>query len=300
MVHYLDLHDLFRLARVKGHVRLEEQVVLVEVRLRDFRSENHVAFGVLLFNELLDRRRVNRQTTFKQTLDRPFDGRLAHPRGEVKDAQILAARTPWPVGKQFVVGHAEPNAREQVAMPTVVFECSRFTDEAIDHVPVVDPMLALAMQTRQTFGASLGVPDLDVLSENAGRHLLADQPTWHTVGIHLDDNRARTADRRRDRVVEGDRLRGQGTKGFAFFLKTFRSTGVLLLEHLIDKRLVSFSVGEVATATEQERLVDRFLEVSVQALAIAVLVRTSRVRLRRLDMIMEHQPTEPRGEVALR
>lgn len=142
MIHHFDLHDLFVPARVKGHVRLEEQVVLIEVRLRDFRSANHVALCVILFDKLLDRRRVNHQAIFKQAMDRPFDGRLAHPCGEVKDTQILAARTPWTVGKQFVIGHAKPDAREQVAMPTIVFECARLADETVDHVPVVDPMLA--------------------------------------------------------------------------------------------------------------------------------------------------------------
>jgi len=73
----VDIHGLIRLARVERHVRREEHVVLLEIRLRDFQSLNHVARYVVLFHDLLDRCRVNCLALFEQAFDGRFDGRLA-------------------------------------------------------------------------------------------------------------------------------------------------------------------------------------------------------------------------------
>lgn len=76
-----------------GEIRLEEHVVLIEVRLRDLRGSDDLALFIMFFDEFLDGVRVDRPTFFQQMFDRRFDGRLAHPCGHVKDSQVLAART---------------------------------------------------------------------------------------------------------------------------------------------------------------------------------------------------------------
>ena len=78
-IRQVDLHDLdiFRLAPVERHVRLEEHVVLLEIRIRNFRRSNYVVRRVGFFHNLLDRFRVNRPALFEQTLDRRFHARLA-------------------------------------------------------------------------------------------------------------------------------------------------------------------------------------------------------------------------------
>jgi hypothetical protein len=75
----IDLHDpdVFLFSRVERHVRLEEHVVLLEIRMRNFRGSNHVVRRVVLFHNLLDRFRVNRPALIEQALDRRFHGRLA-------------------------------------------------------------------------------------------------------------------------------------------------------------------------------------------------------------------------------
>jgi hypothetical protein len=75
----VDLHDrdIFRLARVERHVRLEEHVVLLEIRLRYFRRSNRVVRHVVCFHNRFDRFRVNRPALFEQALDRRFHTRLA-------------------------------------------------------------------------------------------------------------------------------------------------------------------------------------------------------------------------------
>ena len=143
----VDLYDLdiFRLARVERHVRLEEHVVLLKIRLRNLRRANHVVRHVVLFHDLLDRGCVNRPTLFEKTLDRRFDGRLALSGSQVKDPQVFTARTGRSGGQKFVIGHAEADARKQVVAPTVVLESARLANEAVDHVPVVDSMFVLAV-----------------------------------------------------------------------------------------------------------------------------------------------------------
>jgi hypothetical protein len=46
---------------------------------------------------------------------------------------------------KFVVGHPKPNARKQIVMPLIVLECPRLANEALDDVPVVDPMFVPAV-----------------------------------------------------------------------------------------------------------------------------------------------------------
>ncbi len=81
----LDDIDTFRLARVERHVRLEEHVVLLKIRLRNLRRANHVVQHVILFHDLVGRSCVNRPTLFEKTLDRRFHGRLALSGSQVKD-----------------------------------------------------------------------------------------------------------------------------------------------------------------------------------------------------------------------
>ena len=68
----VDLHNLntVHLVRVERHVRLEEHVVRLEIRFRNFRCSNHVVHRVGFFHNLLDRFRVNRSAFLEQTLDR--------------------------------------------------------------------------------------------------------------------------------------------------------------------------------------------------------------------------------------
>jgi len=297
--HGPDLHapDLFLLARVKRHVRLKEHVVLLKIRLRNFQGSNHVVRPVVLFPDLFNRFRINRPAFFEQTLDRPFDARFALPGGQVEDLQVFTTRAGWIGSQKFIIGHAEPDARKQVVMPTVVLESARLANEAVDDVPVVDPMFLLAVQTRQTLGASLGVPDFKMLGEDTNRHLLADQPTRHAVGVLPDANRARTTDLRHDGIEEGKWLGGQGAERFAFLLEPLATTGVFLLEHVVEKSLILFSTGKVATPAKQQRLIHGGFQMAVEAFTIAVFVGASRVRLGRLDVVMQHQSAEPVGEI---
>lgn len=249
----VDIHDLdtVRLVRVERHVRLEEHVVLLEIRLRDFRGSNRVIQHLGFFHNLFDRCRVNHPALFEQTLNCRFHGRLALAGCQIEDLQVFTARTGWPACQKFVIGHAEADAGKQIVSPAVVFEGARLANEAVDDVAVVDAMLVLAVQTRQSLGATLGVPDFKMLGKNTDRDLLADQPTGHTVGVLPDGDRARTADRRLDSTKKGERLGRKCAQRFAFLLEPPRATGVFLLEHAIEKRLVLFPTGEVAAAAEQ-------------------------------------------------
>ncbi len=152
-------------------------------------------------------------------------------------------------------------------------------------MPVVDSMFVLAMQARQTLGASLGVPDFKMLGKDTDRDLLAHQPTWHAVSVLPDADRARIANLHLDGAEKGKRLGWKCTKGFAFLLEPLTSAGVFLPKHAVKKRLVLCSTGEVAASAKQQRLVDDRFQMAVEAFAIAVFVRASRVRLGRPHVV---------------
>ena len=121
-----------------------------------------------------------------------LDPGLALPRRQVQDAEVLPGRTPRLLLDQPVVGQAEAARREQLVAVAVVGERPRLAHQPVDDVPVGDPVLAPATQPRQALDQALGVPDLDVVGEEAGLDPLPDQPAGHRVGVADDVDGATT------------------------------------------------------------------------------------------------------------
>lgn len=69
-------------------------------------------------------------------------------------------------------------------------------------------------------------------------------------------------------------------------------------EHFAQERLIGCSAGEIATAPQQQRLLDRFLKVPMRRLAVAVLMRAAGVGPRSLQAIVLQKPRVPRMKLA--
>lgn len=140
-------------------------------------------------HHLLDDVLVDGPAGVDELTQRLVHGGLALLRRQVQDRQVMAGGVVAVALLQGVVRHAEAARREQIVPVAVVLERARLPHQPVDHVPVVDLMLAAAAQTRHPLHLPLGVPDLHVLSVEADIDLLAREPAVHRVHIvvHVDE-----------------------------------------------------------------------------------------------------------------
>jgi hypothetical protein len=126
----------------------------------------------------------------QQPLERRLDTALGLPSCQVQNAQVLFYGPQRLLLGQRVVGQPEMARRKQVGLIAVVRERSRLPHQPVDHVPIVDPMLAAATQPRQPFHTLLRVPHLQFFHADPHLHPLADQPARYRIDIALDVERA--------------------------------------------------------------------------------------------------------------
>jgi len=201
------------------------------------------------------------------------------PRGQVQDPQILPIGIRRLVGPQGVVGHAEVARREQLLAVTGAGKGARLTHQPVDDVPVVDAMLVTPPQARQTLDQLLGVPHLQVLDEQAHLDLLADQPAGHRVAVAIDGNQAATIHAGPHPLARFQAPGRQRPQPHALLGQAFPTAGIELRQHLLQERRVVLTAGEVAAATQHQRLIDGRLETPMPLLGVAVLVRMVRLDL---------------------
>jgi hypothetical protein len=150
-------------------------------------------------------------------------------------------------------------------------------------------MLVLAAEPLHRLHQRPRVPDLDLLRTDPHLHRLADQPRRHRVGVVLDPDGAAPAHldpRPLDRLQPAGRQRPQARQ---LRRQPLLPAGVAPRHQLPQELPVRGPAGEVATAPQQQRLLDRLLEAPVPLLAVAVLVAARRVRGLRLQPIMGQQ-----------
>jgi hypothetical protein len=95
--------------------------------------------------------------------------------GGLQDLQVLLDRPPLVVpGKQLVVGHPKPRGGVHVVDILIVDKRARLADQGVDHVAKVDPLFALAKQSRQTFQALVLIPEFQMVLVDQHVQLQAD------------------------------------------------------------------------------------------------------------------------------
>ncbi len=208
----------------------------------------------------------------------------------MQDGQVLLRRPlRLPLG-QHVIGQPEAARREQVAPVAVVRERPRLAHQPVDHVPVLDPVLAAPAQPRQRLHQPLRVPHLDPLRVQPGLDALADQPAGHRVGVAPDVDRAARVHPHPQPLARLQPPRWQRTQQGQLCFQPPPPARVELVEQAAQECLVLGTPGEVSAAAQHQGLVQGPLELPVALLHVAVLVRVGRLdRLARQAVVPQQR-----------
>ena len=191
---------------------------------------------------------------------------------------------------QFIVGHAEIARGEQVLMILVVLERAGLADQRVDHVAVVDRVLAAAAKPRHPLHVDVCVPHLDVVGVDHDIHLEADQSAGDRIRVPLHLNRAAGVNLdAADPLPIIELARRQLIEAGLFLSELVGPRGVPLVDQAAEKLFVLFAGDEIATAAEQQCLIDDGLQVAVRRLDVAVLMRLAGIGPLRLDLVVVHQ-----------
>jgi hypothetical protein len=226
---------------------------------------------------LLHGRGIPRTARAQQLLQHRFDPGLALPGRQVQNAQVLPDRTLRLLLHQPVVDQAEAARREQLVAVAIAGERSRLTHQPVDDVPVDDPLLAPATQTRQALDQALGVPDLDVVGVQAGLDPFPDQPAGHRVGVAADVNGAARIHAHAEALAGVEALPRQRPQQGQLLDQPRLPAPIPLGEQLLQEHFVRSPAGKIPAATQHQGLVQRPLELPMALLHVAVLVRLRRV-----------------------
>jgi hypothetical protein len=270
------------------HLRVRQQpIVRRQVRRRDghFRGRRR---RLMAMHELRHRRTRQRSFRRQQHTQSIVHQRLALSRRQVQDSQIFPVRLAGPTFMQGVVGHAKPTRREQILAVLVVGEGAGLAHQPVDDVSIVDAMLVVATQTRQSFDALRAVPHLQVLGINPHVDALAHEAAMHRVEVALHAYHAAFRHRHRHVLATLQAPRRQRPQPRPLLSQAFLPARVPPPRHLAQKGRVLRPAGEIPAATQQQRLRHRVLEVPMRRLRVAVLVARRRVRLLHYQTVVIH------------
>jgi hypothetical protein len=190
---------------------------------------------------------------------------------------------------QLVVCLTKPAGGKQVRLIAVAGERSGLAHQPVDHMPVIDPMLLVTAQPWHRHLGLLRVPHLDRLGPHPRFHPFSFQPRRDRVNIVLHLDRASLAHLHAQPHQGLQPPSRQGTESCHFFLDALLPPRVAPLLHRLQERCVLLTAGKVTAATQQQGLLDRFLETPMSLFAIAVLVATCRVGCLRHKAILSQQ-----------
>lgn len=175
---------------------------------------------------------------------------LAVPGRRLQDLQVFPnALAGAVVAAQLIVGHAEVTGRKHVLPILVVLEGPRLADQRIDHMTVVDRVLAAAGQTGHPPHLRVGMPDLHEVGVDHHVHLVPDQSAGNRIRVTLDLDRAAAADQyAADALPVIQPARRQFAQARFLFGEPGRPRGVTLIGQPREEPLVLLAAGEVATA----------------------------------------------------
>jgi hypothetical protein len=171
---------------------------------------------------------------------------------QLQNLQVFTHAFAWAmVAAQLIVGHAEVATRKHVFTVLVVLERARLADQRIDHVTVIDRVLAMAGQTWHPLDFGARVEDVDEVGVDHHVHPVPDQPTGHRIRVAFDLNRTAAADRNAGDALPVIQLARRQLAKTRFFLgKPGPSRRIALVDQPLKELFVLFAVGEVAASTQ--------------------------------------------------
>jgi hypothetical protein len=157
-------------------------------------------------------------------------------------------------------------------------------------VPVLHPVLPLTVRARKRLHTPLRVPHLHPLCRQPRLDPLADQPAGHRVDVARHPDRAARAYLDPQPPARLQPPGRQGPQQAHLLGEALPPPGVELAEQLPHERPVVRAAGEVAAATQHQRLVEGTLELPMALLGVAVLVGLAGLDRLALEPIMLQQP----------
>lgn len=218
----------------------------------------------------------------------------------MQDLQVvLGAAAFVAAGAEPIVSNAETRRWKQIVAVGIIGEGARLAHQRIDDVAIVHGMLVATHQARQRVHLLVGVPDLDAVGEQPGLDLRAAQTTVHRIGIALNVHQAARIDTTAHLQTRRQPCVGQIAQGAQLLGEAIVAAGVPRRRDLLQEIPILFATGEIATAAEQQRLLDSSLEVPVRRLGVAVLVRLSHIDPLAGQAVVRQQVTIARLEFPL-
>lgn len=190
---------------------------------------------------------------------------------------------------QRIVGPPIRQRRIQIFPVDVTRERSRFADQPVHDVPVVDLMFALPTQPRHALHHFAGIPDLDLLQPNPRFHFFAHQPRRYRVGVVFDPDGAPAPNRYLLAHQRLQPLRWQRSQRRQLLGQLGRPAGIPPRLHGLQQLLVLLPVGKIPATAQQQRLLHCLLEMPMRRLDVTILMPAGRVGGLRLDSVMTHE-----------
>jgi hypothetical protein len=223
---------------------------------------------------------------------------LAFASGKFQNLHVLLIGNLLGVSRlKQVVGDPKLTRREHLFTIAVILKRTRLTNQRINHMTIVDGLSVLAKQSFHRLHVVVLMSHDDLLGSNPHIDFRTDQPTRNRVrvGTHLDRT-ARANTESTQHIVRIEPLVRQPRQSRLFFMETFATIGVGTCDDLFDEHHVLIAAGKVTTASQQERLIDSVLDMSVGRFDVAVLVSTARVGSFRLAAVVLHECRVAIGE----
>lgn len=222
---------------------------------------------------------------------RVLHGVLAVAGCQLQDLQVFAGRHARSViAQQPIVGDAKMARGKHVRVILIVLQGAGLPHQRVDHVPVIDGVLAVADQPRHPLNETSRPPDFDLVGVDHHVDLHADQPAGNRVRITFDLNRAAAMHLdSTDALPVIELARRQLAQARLLLGELVGPPRIPLVDQACQKPFVLFAAGKVAAAAQQERLIDGRFQMAVRRFDVAVLMRLADVDPLRLDLVVVHQ-----------
>lgn len=225
-------------------------------------------------------------------------GLLTFLRGKVQNLYIHFVGHSFRMSRsQRIPRHAKAAGREHLFAVLVVGKRARLSHERINDVPIVDCRPLLADKSGHRLNQMSLVSHRDRFGSDAQINFAADQPAGNRirVGAHVNCAAAGNPDTL-DHVVGVEPFIRESVQ-MSDVIQKFRPPVLVgSRDQLFHERNVLVTRVEITTATQQERLVNSRLEMSVRRFHVTVLIRAAGVRAFRLAVVVTHQRRVTLGE----
>lgn len=222
-------------------------------------------------------------------LQHRFHAAFTLPRRHIQDLQILLDRALRLLLDQHVIGQAEPARWKHLLPIAIVRKGARLPYQPVNDVPVCDPALPPTAQPWQRFHPLLRVPDFEMVGMDPHLDPLTNHAARYRVGVAVHMDRTAPIDADTDPLPRVEPARRQGPQHRQLFEQALLPTAIQLHEQLPHKGGIVGATGEIPMPPQQQRLIERPLELMMALFHIAIFVRLRRINRLPLQSVILQQ-----------